>query len=702
MAAAAPPAAAAAAAAPPPHPLSALSADEVRQARDIILKLHPGSVVDFRVIYVLEPPKADVVRFLDAEHAGTLTPDTPRPPRLAQLKYDVIGGDGDTPSLYHESVVDLVAGKRIVNQVIESKYQASLGIFEFDKVVKVVEESPEFQEKFKSINLPEGFELVLEPWPYGGPDDTDGESRLFQALCFGRDTRNGNPDSNFYAYPLPFIPIVDIRTLKVVRIDQPATGGHEDALAGITNKVDVLNHCSSAEYVPELLPNGVRKDVKPLTVLQPEGPSFAITDSNLVEWQKWRFRVTFNPREGAVLHDVRYDGRSVLYRLSMSDMTVPYADPRAPFHRKQAFDFGDGGLGNCVNNLTLGCDCLGVIKYFDGLLTNPDGSPEPSKNVICLHEQDNGINWKHTNWRTGRAVVTRRRELVIQYILTLANYEYVFAFILDQAAGITLEARATGIVSVVNIDEGKTAPWGNVVNPGAIAQNHQHIFCLRIDPAIDGHQNTVVQEESLPAAVDPKTNPNGNFYHVKSTVIKESAGLDLDPFNNRVFKIQNKTKKNPISGKPVGYKVSGPPSQLLLAAPGTIQSNRAHFARHHLWVTKHQDDELYAGGRWTLLSRNEVGGVRDAADRKDNVEDEDIVLWSVFGLTHNPRVEDWPVMPVEMIQVHITPSDFFTGNPALDVPSSADSGSKLTEGSSSASCCTVANGASGTNGTNGH
>lgn len=42
--------------------------------------------------------------------------------------------------------------------------------------------------------------------------------------------------------------------------------------------------------------------------------------------------------------------------------TVPYADPRAPFHRKQAFDFGDGGLGNCVNNLTLGCDCLGVIK----------------------------------------------------------------------------------------------------------------------------------------------------------------------------------------------------------------------------------------------------------------------------------------------------------------------------------------------------
>lgn len=44
--------------------------------------------------------------------------------------------------------------------------------------------------------------------------------------------------------------------------------------------------------------------------------------------------------------------------------TVPYADPRAPFHRKQAFDFGDGGLGHAVNNLALGCDCLGVIKVI--------------------------------------------------------------------------------------------------------------------------------------------------------------------------------------------------------------------------------------------------------------------------------------------------------------------------------------------------
>lgn len=240
--------------------------------------------------------------------------------------------------------------------------------------------------------------------------------------------------------------------------------------------------------------------------------------------------------------------------------------------------------------------------------------------------------------------MTRRRELVVQFLITLANYEYAFNFIFDQAAGITVESRATGIVSTVHIDPGKTSDYGNVVNPGVLAQNHQHTFCVRLDPAIDGNRNTVVQEESLPVRIDKRTNPNGNLYEVRQTQISTSVGLDAAPHNNRVFKIQNLNKKNPISGKPVGYKLTPPPTQLLLADPNSIQAKRALFAKHHLWVTKYKDDELYAGGRYTLQSHLEVGGVSDAAARNDDVYDEDIVLWSVFTLTHNPRVEDWPVM----------------------------------------------------------
>lgn len=38
--------------------------------------------------------------------------------------------------------------------------------------------------------------------------------------------------------------------------------------------------------------------------------------------------------------------------------------------------------------------------------------------------------------------------------------------------------------------------------------------------------------------------------------------------------------------------------------------------------------------------------------------------------------------PVEFLELHISPSDFFTKNPAIDVPSNKDIGSKLAN-----SCC---------------
>lgn len=180
--------------------------------------------------------------------------------------------------------------------------------------------SPLFQKALSDFDLPEGFEVVIEPWPYGGLDHTDENRRFFQGLCFAQDKRSGNEDSNFYSFPLPIIPVMDAHTQKITRVDRPATGGNGDGLLEQTFKRDIIGHCKSSEYVPELLPEGTRKDLKPLNVVQPEGPSFRVTNESLVEWQKWRFRVAFNPREGATIHDVSYDGRSVMHRLAISEM----------------------------------------------------------------------------------------------------------------------------------------------------------------------------------------------------------------------------------------------------------------------------------------------------------------------------------------------------------------------------------------------
>lgn len=109
-----------------PHPLSDLSVEETTLARDVILKLHPGAVIDFRAIYLLEPNKEEVLLFLELEHAGKVATTTARPLRLAQVKYDVIGGS--EPTQYHESSINLVTSQRVKHTVVGQEHHASLSM----------------------------------------------------------------------------------------------------------------------------------------------------------------------------------------------------------------------------------------------------------------------------------------------------------------------------------------------------------------------------------------------------------------------------------------------------------------------------------------------------------------------------------------------------------------------------------------------
>jgi primary-amine oxidase len=72
-------------------------------------------------------------------------------------------------------------------------------------------------------------------------------------------------------------------------------------------------------------------------------------DGHEVRWQKWRFRVGFTPREGLVLHLLRYEDRGtlrpVIYRASLTEMFIPYGDPNPTHYRKNVFDMGEYGIG---------------------------------------------------------------------------------------------------------------------------------------------------------------------------------------------------------------------------------------------------------------------------------------------------------------------------------------------------------------------
>lgn len=130
---------------------------------------------------------------------------------------------------------------------------------------------------------------------------------MFQCFLYSRDpAKPDNADSNHYAFPLPISPVLDAKTYEVIRIDTLPTG---EGL-GVKPIMKAKVH-PPREYTPEH--QRLRKDLRPLNVVQPEGTSFRATKvgetGQTIDWQKWFFRIGFNAREGMVLYDVGQERR---------------------------------------------------------------------------------------------------------------------------------------------------------------------------------------------------------------------------------------------------------------------------------------------------------------------------------------------------------------------------------------------------------
>src|ERR687893_2721294 len=97
-------------------------------------------------------------------------------------------------------------------------------------------------------------------------------------------------------------------------------------------------------------------------------------------------------------------------------------------------------------------------------------------NVICMHEEDTGILWKHVDWRTNQTEVRRSRRLVVSFIATVANYEYGFYWYFYQDGSIQLEVKLTGIMNTTALAPGERSPYCAEVAPQLGAPYHQHFF----------------------------------------------------------------------------------------------------------------------------------------------------------------------------------------------------------------------------------
>jgi len=356
-------------------------------------------------------------------------------------------------------------------------------------------------------------------------------------------------------------------------------------------------------------------------------------------------------------------------------MIVPYGDPDTGWYFKAYLDSGEYGMGTLTSPIEPEKDAPQNAVLLDATLADYTGAPVKVPRAIAVFERYADPEFKHQEMGKPN-VSTERRELVVRWISTVGNYDYLFDWVFAENGTIGINAGATGIEAVKGVKSrtmqdataAEDTRYGTLLDHHIVGTTHQHIYNFRLDLDVDGENNSLTE-------VDPVVLPNtrggprtSTMQTVQRTVATErQAAQKFDPSTIRL--LSNPAKNNKV-GNPVSY-------QLIPYAGGTHPiakganfaqdewiNHRLSFMDRQLWVTRYDPEEQFPEGKYPNRSNKDTGLGQFTADDQAIVNTDNVV-WLTTGTTHVARAEEWPIMPTEWVHALLKPWNFFDETPTL-------------------------------------
>lgn len=569
-----------------------------------------------------------------------------------------------------EGTVDLASKQLVQWQPVEGAHGMVL-IDDFGTVQAAIESSPAYAEALKLRGIDDVKKVVATPLTvgfFGGKDGLSQDQRLLKVVSY-LDVG----DNNYWAHPIEnLVAVVDLEKKAVIKIE-------DDGVIPVPLKHTPYDGTDRDPSVPH----------KPLNINEPEGKNYTIS-GNTLNWRNWDFHVSLNSRTGLSLSTVTYSDkgvkRKVMYEGTLGGMIVPYGDPDVGWYFKAYLDSGEYGMGTLTSSIEPGKDAPQNAVFLDATIADFTGAPMSIPNAIAVFERYAGPEFKHQEMGKPN-ISAERRELVVRWISTVGNYDYLFDWVFAENGTIGINAGATGIEAVKGVKSrtmqdasaAEDTRYGTLLDHNIVGTTHQHIYNFRLDMDVDGEQNSLTE-------IDPVVLPNtdggprtSTMQTVQRTVASEKQGAQkFDPATIRLLSNPNKTNK---VGNPVSY-------QLMPYAGGTHPIakganfgedewiyNRLNFMDKQLWVTRYNPEERFPEGRYPNRSDKDTGLGQFSADDQP-IENTDNVVWLTTGTTHVARAEEWPIMPTEWVNVLLKPWNFFSETPTLGLTQATRSAAK--------------------------
>jgi primary-amine oxidase len=657
---------AAPAAAAATHPLDPLDADELATIGAVLQSSGRFSAdANFAWIALQEPAKQLVQEFRPGAEF----------PRLAAL--DAI----DYAQKKAFAVVVDVKKRELVSVTELTGLQPGLTDRDTDIAKDVIDADP----RVKAALVARGFDVRekvsesvgVQYAPIGHDPDLARQDGRFMRAFFGSDQKAINEFSPFLD---GLSAVIDLYANQVIRLDDKESAPR-------------------IEVPHDIFDRKVRGPVSAGAAREPRSRdgrrSFSV-ERNVVRWRNWQLRYVFNLREGLVLYQVGYEDqgrrRSILYRASVSEIVTAYGDASDFWSWLELFDEGVFGLGASAVAVEPGREVPANALLLDPLL--PDAAqPRLSQRMrhrIYVYERDAG-NLMY--YRQGDLTFhARASELVIGFLASFGNYVYGINWVFRQDGSFRFEAELAGEVLTkfvrapkceicdamaagpgANGESRTVVPsgddrYGTLVLPGLVAANHQHWFNLRLDFDVDGVANAVRENNLEHAASAPHgAGGEGRAFTASHTIFGRAvdARRDMNDATARSWTIYNPAAAS-REARPSGYTIA-PMENAMTIFPPSRRQGAAGFTAHHLWVTPYRPGQLFAAGPYPNQARADYADVLDRYTDQDPVYDRDVVVWYSLGMTHFPRVEDYPVMSSARLAVTFHPDGFFARNPAVSL-----------------------------------
>ena len=293
----------------PTHPLQPLTQAEIEEVAAIAnasTELPNG--LYFEMIELKEPPKSVVRGFSKGDAIE-------RRARVNMFPKDKIG--------VYRLVVSLDENKVLSVEHLP-KARPMIQLEQFMEIEGAIKAAPDFIDACRKRGIMDMDTVCVDPWSAGV---FDVEEEVGRHVCHTFAWQKVGGAANYYAHPIEGLnAVIDIKSLEVIRIDDYGT-------VKVPEK--------KFEYLAETQET-VRQDLRAIDVVQLDGVSFQL-DGHVLKWHEWELVIGFNARESLTLHDIRYSGRPVLYRASISEMVVPYGSPDGGHFPKNVFDIGEYG-----------------------------------------------------------------------------------------------------------------------------------------------------------------------------------------------------------------------------------------------------------------------------------------------------------------------------------------------------------------------